>query len=128
MGKINRYVVKFIALVCILSVCLCGCMIEIRGLSEGDKSSEKFVEGDIVETDTEENDMIPSNIAYNQFLALTDTREEAELIAEDYGITLVSFSYGVAVFHTDETDLGAVISRGSGKYSIEYNYTNSIQN
>ena len=37
-----------------------------------------------------------------ELIALADTQEEAERIAKLYGITLKSFSYGVAVYTTDK--------------------------
>ena len=46
-----------------------------------------------------------------ELMALTETREEAEAIAAQYGIELVSWELNVAVFHTDE-DPDEVISRG----------------
>ena len=42
------------------------------------------------------------------------TLEEAEEIAELYGIELVDFSYGVATYHTEE-DPGEVIARGEAE-------------
>lgn len=46
-----------------------------------------------------------------ELLTLVKTEEEAKAIAEQYGIELVSFSYGVATFHTEE-DPRDVIARG----------------
>ena len=66
------------------------------------------------------------NIAVNQFVALADSEEEALKIAEDYGISLVSYKYGVAEYHTDE-DINEVFKRGSGKYKLHINHVNTIQ-
>ena len=44
-------------------------------------------------------------------MAMAETEEEAKKIAEQYGIELVSFSDGVAVYQTDEK-LADVIARG----------------
>lgn len=52
-----------------------------------------------------------SYVEGEELLALVETEEEAKKIAEVYGIELVSYSYGVAGFHTEE-DPQAVISRG----------------
>lgn len=41
--------------------------------------------------------------AANELIALADTREEAEEIAELYGIELSSYSYGVATYTTDKS-------------------------
>ena len=60
--------------------------------------------------DAPEDDLEP--VAEGQeLLCLAKSRGEAESIAKTYGITLVSFSDGVAVFHTEE-DPRAVIRRG----------------
>lgn len=50
--------------------------------------------------------------ANREVIALADTREEAEEIAELYGIELSTYSYGVATYTTDKNlqelmDLGA---------------------
>lgn len=44
-------------------------------------------------------------------MAMVETEDEAEKIAEQYGIELVSFSDGVAVYQTDEK-IADVIDRG----------------
>ena len=49
-----------------------------------------------------------------ELLCLADSREEAEEIAESYGIELVSFESGVAVFHTQENPRD-VIARGKSE-------------
>lgn len=46
-----------------------------------------------------------------QLMALTDTRAEAEDIARQYGITLVSWQDGLALFFTEE-DPETVLRRG----------------
>lgn len=38
-----------------------------------------------------------------ELVGLADTEEEAEKIAQDYGIELKSYEYGVAVFTTDKS-------------------------
>lgn len=47
-------------------------------------------------------------------MAMVETEDEAEKIAEQYGIELVSFSDGVAVYQTDEK-IADVIDRGREK-------------
>ena len=47
----------------------------------------------------------------NELLAVTEAREDAEQLAALYQITLISWSDGLAKFHTDE-DVNAVIRRG----------------
>ncbi len=46
-----------------------------------------------------------------ELVASVETEEEAKAIAEQYGMELVEFSYGVATFHTEE-DPKDVIARG----------------
>ena len=46
-----------------------------------------------------------------ELIALTDTREEAEALAVQYGIELVSWEQKIAVFHT-EKDPFTVIEEG----------------
>lgn len=53
----------------------------------------------------------PAASAGRELIALAESEEEAEDIAAQYGIELISFSYGVAVFHTEE-DPESVIARG----------------
>lgn len=46
-----------------------------------------------------------------ELLCLTESEEEAKAIAEQYGIELVRFEYGVATFHT-ERDPAELIAEG----------------
>lgn len=50
-------------------------------------------------------------IAEEELMALVETEEEAQSIAEQYGIEFVSYSNGVAVYKTEE-DPEVVIARG----------------
>lgn len=50
-------------------------------------------------------------LAENPLMATVDTKEEAEEIAELYGIALASFENGVAVYGTEEDPM-QVIARG----------------
>ena len=56
-------------------------------------------------------------------IGAAETREEAEKIAALYGITLVDFSHGAALYHTDE-DPREVIRRGreNGWPELTLNY------
>lgn len=67
------------------------------------------------------------NIAENQLMALVETEDEAEVIAEQYGIELVSFADGVAAFRTEE-DPHEVIARGeeNGFTQLYLNYVRTI--
>lgn len=50
-------------------------------------------------------------LAADQLMTLVETKEEAEAIAQQYGIELTYFSEGVATFRTDE-EPQTVIDRG----------------
>ena len=58
------------------------------------------------------NQVIPQNISEEEpLMATVESREEAEAIAQQYGITLVSWGYGIATFFTEENPQD-VIQRG----------------
>lgn len=52
-----------------------------------------------------------------ELLCLAESEEEAEKTAEQYGIELVSFRNGVAVFHTEDDPVKVI------QYGISHNYT-----
>lgn len=52
-----------------------------------------------------------AELADNPLMAEADSEEEARTIAEQYGITFVSYNNGIAVYQTDE-DPFQVIVRG----------------
>ena len=62
-----------------------------------------------------------------QLMALTDTRAEAEDIARQYGITLVSWQDGLALFFTEE-DPESVVRRGikNGWPQLSVNYQRAL--
>ena len=62
-----------------------------------------------------------------QLMALTDTRAEAEDIARQYGITLVSWQDGLALFFTEE-DPESVVRRGikNGWPQLSVNYQREL--
>lgn len=74
-------------------------------------------------------EMQPIQTATNSLVALVDTQEEAEEIAEQYGITLTSYENGVAVYHTEE-DPYNVIARGqeNGYHELSVNLTRRLVN
>lgn len=55
-----------------------------------------------------------------ELFCAADSREQAEEIASVYRITLVSYEWGIATFHTDE-DPKSVIERGRENGWIELN-------
>ncbi len=82
---IARLLKGFIIMTAAFSL-LAGCQ-NAAGISAG-KGSGNQSESDYVEG--------------KELLCIVNTKEEAEAIAKQYGITLVEFSYGVATFHTDD--------------------------
>ena len=62
-----------------------------------------------------------------QLMALTDTKKAAEEIAGQYGITLVSWQDGLALFFTEE-DPEAVVRRGvkNGWPELSVNYQREL--
>lgn len=67
-------------------------------------ADEAFTPADAVSSENEGSDS-------PQLTALADTLEEAQEIADLYGIELDSYSYGVAVYHTDK-DISELIQLG----------------
>lgn len=66
-------------------------------------------------------------LAEDQLMALVETEDGAEEIAEQYGIELVSFADGVATYRTQE-DPNEVIGRGqeNGYPQLYLNYVRTI--
>lgn len=75
----------------------------------------------------DESSITPIEMAEDQLMALTDTEEQAQEIADLYGITLVSYEMGVAVYHTEEDPL-EVIARGqdNGYPTLSPNFVQTI--
>ncbi|MBD5518425.1 MAG: hypothetical protein HDR07_08020 [Lachnospiraceae bacterium] len=71
-------------------------------------------------------DFEQTEIADNPLMALTETEEEAQGIAEQYGIDLVSFENGLALYQTNE-DPFEVIARGekNGYTKLSINFIRS---
>ena len=63
-----------------------------------------------------------------ELMCLADSEAEAQKIAEQYGISLVLFNYGVATFHTEE-DPSVVIQRGidNGWPELSLNRANKLE-
>ncbi len=61
---------------------------------------------------------------HNQVIFLADSEEEAQGVADEYGLTLESFSYGVAVLNTGDTDARDVVAYGreNGLTPVELNH------
>lgn len=61
-----------------------------------------------------------------ELVGLVDTKEEAETLAEAYGITLVSYSESVAVFQTDKS-YEEIVEIGKNKGLSELSRNDEMQ-
>lgn len=68
-----------------------------------------------------------SSLSEVPLMATVETREDAEALAQQYEIILVSFDYGIATFSTEE-DPCAVIERGirNGWQELSLNYVTQM--
>lgn len=69
----------------------------------------------------------PTMVAEDQLMAMTDTEEMAQEIADQYGIEMTSFENGIAVYHTEE-DPFEVIARGqaNGYAQLSINFVRTM--
>lgn len=60
----------------------------------------------------------------NEVIFLADSEEEAQGVADEYGLTLKSFSYGVAVLDTGDKDACEIVSYGreNGLTPVDLNH------
>ena len=108
--RINPLIIAFLAAVLIVPVILSAC---------GKTSNEAVAWNG---GGTQHNSSSTAEGA--ELFCLADTEEEAEEIAELYDIELVSYSNGVAVFHTEENP-NDVIEKGKANNwpLLETNHT-----
>lgn len=91
-----------LVLLSVAGLCGCGRNRELTRMSTNDDLSS------LQKLDPTGVDDLPvdsagtDNSATTELVALADTREEAEEIAELYGIELSTYSYGVATYTTDK--------------------------
>jgi hypothetical protein len=88
-------------------------------------SGVDVTDGETSATEGTEPDASQGEISDTEPLtAMVDSEDEAKEIAGLYGITLVSYEYGIATFYTEE-DPEQVIQRGieNGYPELEINYT-----
>lgn len=105
-----KLVVLVLGLILITAVGLCGCggSREYVKMTAENTESATFIplkEADPELTSTEGTDLEPVPTAETespQLTALADSLEEAQEIANLYGIELDSYSYGVAAYSTDK--------------------------
>lgn len=68
-----------------------------------------------------------TNQETTELIALADTLEEAERIAELYGIGLSTYSYGVATYTTDKNPLELMaLGEENGYPALTLNYENEL--
>lgn len=91
---------------------------ETASVKETDGHEDESVKGSALKEYPIENEVAKGS----ELMCLCDTKEEAESVASQYGISLERFEYGVATFHTAE-DPAAVIERGraAGLKPLELN-------
>jgi len=79
------------------------------------------------ETASAENASVQSYSKDKPLFAIAGSEDEAKKIADDYGIELVEYSYGVASFNTDK-NLKELIEWGKaqGLPLLEINYINHL--
>lgn len=124
----NKKMVMIVAIVL-------GCIVLVLGiwfvLSNWFGIGPAFPGTGMVELDTDSLQYIPDYQVGEQgkteLIAMVQTEQEAKEVAEQYGITFVSFDTGVAVFETDEDPM-EVISRGekNGYVPLSLNYIRTI--
>lgn len=87
---------------------------------EGDAGTVESPQGQVADKPVSQgtaeitDSIAPEVVRGEELLCLVDSEEEAKTIADQYGIELVNFSYGVATFHTED-DPQKVIDMGKEK-------------
>lgn len=99
-----KIVVLVLGLILLAAVglCACGGNRQLTNVTSDD-SIQKLQKLELA--DKSDSSIAPvenNDSASTELTALADTREEAEEIAELYGIELSSYSYGVATYTTDK--------------------------
>lgn len=100
-----RLVVLALGLILLSAAGLCGCGgdRELTKITANDKIPELQKLRPIDESSSPDVPLENDGSAAIELTALADTREEAEKIAELYGIELSSYSYGVATYTTEKS-------------------------
>ena len=86
-----------------MGLCGCGGDRELTKITANDKIPELQKLKPIDESSSPDVPLENDGSAAIELTALADTREEAEKIAELYGIELSSYSYGVATYTTEKS-------------------------
>lgn len=112
MKKKRSRLVSGLILFAAIVLCGCGGDQEYVQISANDTKAKEFLP--LAEADAETAPTAPEDPP--QLTALVDNLEEAQEIADLYGIELDSYSYGVAAYRTDQ-DIGELLLFGE-----EHNY------
>lgn len=110
-----KFGLLFLCILLVFGLCACGNKIVPDASPEGFATREvPFPEATTGPT------------LYENLLAWVETEEEAQAIADAYGIELCTYGLNVATFHTDEDPL-AVIRRGREQGLPELSVNGTIQ-
>ena len=71
-------------------------------------------------------DSVPMQLDKLELIGMADSKEEAEKLAEDYEIELISYSENVAVFQTDKS-YDEIIEIGKNKKLTELSINNTLK-
>ncbi len=123
-----KIVVFALGLILLVGMGLCGCgNKEITGVAAND-SIPKFQKLESSDEEAPPADALEDDaVVTTELIALADTREEAEEIAELYGIELSTYSSGVATYTTDK-NASELIEMGAenGYPALSPNYENKL--
>lgn len=123
-----KLVVLVLGLILLTAVGLCGCGNRELARINTDENIPQLQKTDPVDEDVSLADSTENDTsATTELIAMTDTREEAEEIAELYGIELSSYSYGVATYTTDKNALELMaLGEENGYPALTPNYENEL--
>lgn len=117
----KKMLMVVIIIVAVIALVLAGWYVMFMHFGIGPKFP--FIKIDEVDI----GDLNPAMIADNPLMAAAETEEQAQEIAEQYNIKLVSFENGIAVYNTEE-DPFEVIARGeeNGYPQLSINFIRTI--
>lgn len=123
-----KLIVLVLGLVVLAAIGICGCGNRELSNMTADDSLPSFQKLDSSNEDSPPADSLEDNSwAETELVALADTREDAEEIAELYGIELSTYSYGVATYTTDKNPLELrALGEENGYPELTPNYENEL--
>lgn len=123
-----KLIVLVLGLIVLAAVGICGCGGN-RELTRAaaDESIPKLQKLESDEDDSPADSAENDVSAATELIALADTREEAEEIAELYGIELSTYSYGVATYTTDKNAFELIeLGEENGYPALSLNHENEL--